>query len=66
MIELMTVQEVSERLRLTTETIRRLIRRGELAGFRAGRSYRVPKKAIERLDNESVVGKSPSDQDAES
>ena len=60
MNEILTVQEVSERLRLTTETIRRLIKQGVLAGFRAGRSYRVPSAAVERMVTGGVEKELPS------
>lgn len=44
MARLMTVKEVSVHLRLTTETVRRLIKRGVLAGFRVGRCQRVSRR----------------------
>jgi excisionase family DNA binding protein len=34
--KLLTVPEVAERLRLSTETIRRMLRDGRLTGFRIG------------------------------
>ena len=62
MNHLMKVEEVSEHLRLTPETVRRLIKRGVLAGFRVGRCFRGPKEAVERLtrgDAESVISSEP-------
>lgn len=39
---LMTVAEVASALRVSKMTIYRLIRNGELAALRVGRSFRVP------------------------
>ena len=49
MKELLTAQECAARLRLTAETIRRMVDRGELPGFRAGKCYRIPKEAVDKL-----------------
>lgn len=38
---LLTADEVAEMLRVSTMTVYRLIRRGELPAVRVGRSYRV-------------------------
>ena len=45
-MELMTVEEVAELLRMRKETIRRLLTVGKLPGVRVGRSWRVPKDAL--------------------
>ena len=39
--ELLTVAEIAESLRVSTMTVYRLIRTGELAAVRVGRNYRV-------------------------
>lgn len=39
--ELLTAAEVADRLRVSTMTVYRLIRGGELAAVRIGRNYRV-------------------------
>jgi excisionase family DNA binding protein len=39
--KLLTAQEVADQLRVSTMTIYRLIRRGELPAVRVGRNYRV-------------------------
>ncbi len=39
--ELMTVSEVAERLRVSTMTVYRLIKSGELRALRIGKSYRI-------------------------
>ena len=41
MAELLTVAEVAERLRVSTMTVYRLIKRDELPALRIGRSYRI-------------------------
>lgn len=40
-VTLLTAAEVAEQLRVSTMTIYRLIRRGELPAVRVGRNYRV-------------------------
>ena len=40
--QLLTAAEVAEQLRVSTMTIYRLIRSGELPAVRVGRNYRVP------------------------
>ncbi len=45
----LTVDEVSEILRVDPRTIRGMIRRGELPAGRLGRVFRVPAEAFEEL-----------------
>jgi excisionase family DNA binding protein len=49
MARLMTVQECAETLNVAEKTIRRLIRRGEIAAVHIGRSIRVRPSELERL-----------------
>lgn len=57
---LLTAAEVADQLRVSTMTIYRLIRRGELPAVRVGRNYRVRAEDIEaylsgqRVDPASV------------
>ena len=44
--QLLTVAEVADRLRVSTMTIYRLIRAGDLPAVRVGRSYRVFESAL--------------------
>jgi excisionase family DNA binding protein len=49
---LLTVREVADRLRASTETVRRWLRRGRLRGFRPGGTklgYRVPESELQRF-----------------
>ena len=46
---LLTTHEVAEALRVSPETIRNLIARGELSACRIGRVYRVPRESVEQL-----------------
>jgi excisionase family DNA binding protein len=46
---LLTVQQVADRLGVSTRTVRRLIRRGELGAHRIGRSIRVDGHSVTRL-----------------
>jgi putative molybdopterin biosynthesis protein len=47
--QLLTVEEVAERLRVVTRTVRRMIDRGELPGHRMGRMVRVSEDDLERF-----------------
>lgn len=46
---LLTVQQTAARLSVHSETIRRLMREGKLAGTKIGRVWRVSPEAVERL-----------------
>ncbi len=46
-VTLLTAAEVADELRVSTMTIYRLIRRGELPAVRVGRNYRVPREQLE-------------------
>ena len=41
--------EVAEVLRVSDETVRAMLRRGDLEGFRSGRSIRIKQESVERL-----------------
>ena len=51
--KLMTVQEVSEYLRVHPSTIYRLLKRGGLPGFRVGSDWRFQSEQIDRWLRES-------------
>ena len=42
----LTVQEVADLMRVSTMTVYRIIKSGELPAVRVGRSFRVPEKAV--------------------
>jgi excisionase family DNA binding protein len=48
-MELLTVREVAETLRVSPMTIRRYIADGKLSAVKVGRSVRVSREAIERF-----------------
>ena len=48
---LMTIPEVAEHLRVSTRTVRRMTRSGELEAVKIRRSVRVPATAVEELTN---------------
>lgn len=52
---LLTAAEVAEQLRVSTMTVYRLIRSGELAAVRVGRNYRVRAGDLERYLASQVV-----------
>lgn len=52
---LLTAAEVADQLRVSTMTVYRLIRRGELPAVRVGRNYRVRARDLDAyLDNQVV------------
>ena len=48
-VELLTAAEVSEMLRVTRQTVRKMIERGELKGFQCGRITRITRDSVEHL-----------------
>jgi excisionase family DNA binding protein len=44
----LTVAEVADLMRVSTMTVYRLIKAGELAAVRVGRSYRIPDSEVDR------------------
>jgi excisionase family DNA binding protein len=52
---LLTAHEVADQLRVSTMTIYRLIRRGELPAVRVGRNYRVRERELEAYLSAQVV-----------
>jgi excisionase family DNA binding protein len=52
---LLTAAEVADQLRVSTMTIYRLIRRGELPAVRVGRNYRVRRSDLEAYLDGQVV-----------
>ncbi len=55
MNELLTVAEVAELLRVSTMTVYRLIRTGELPAVRVGRNYRVRRADLDLYLQEKIV-----------
>ena len=52
---LLTVQEVATRLRVSTMTVYRLIKAGDLPAGRVGNSYRLPADEVEAYLRRGVV-----------
>ncbi len=52
---LLTADEVADQLRVSTMTVYRLIRRGELPAVRVGRNYRVRVSALSDYLDAQVV-----------
>lgn len=55
MNDLLTVAEVADMLRVSTMTVYRLIRTGELPAVRVGRSYRVKRADLDEYLEAQVV-----------
>jgi excisionase family DNA binding protein len=60
---LLTAGEVAEQLRVSTMTVYRLIRRGELPAVRVGRNYRVRVEHLDQYLSEQVVDPASVDLD---
>lgn len=60
---LLTAGEVAEQLRVSTMTVYRLIRRGELPAVRVGRNYRVRVEDLDQYLSEQVVDPATVDLD---
>jgi excisionase family DNA binding protein len=60
---LFTAAEVADQLRVSTMTIYRLIRRGELAAVRVGRNYRVRAEDLDRYLGAQMVDPQSMDLD---
>jgi excisionase family DNA binding protein len=60
---LLTANEVADQLRVSTMTVYRLIRRGELPAVRVGRNYRVRAVELEAYLQAQVVDPSTVDLD---
>jgi excisionase family DNA binding protein len=60
---LLTAAEVADRLRVSTMTVYRLIRRGELPAVRVGRNYRVREPDLEAFLDQQVVDPATMDLD---
>ncbi len=52
---LLTAAEVAEQLRVSTMTVYRLIRSGELPAVRVGRNYRVRERDLEQYLESQIV-----------
>lgn len=55
MDELLTVAEVAETLRVSTMTVYRLVRSGEIAAVRVGRNYRIRRGDLDAYLQQQVV-----------
>jgi excisionase family DNA binding protein len=62
-VTLLTAAEVADQLRVSTMTIYRLIRRGELPAVRVGRNYRVRERDLEAYLATQVVDPTTVDLD---
>jgi excisionase family DNA binding protein len=63
-VTLLTAAEVAEQLRVSTMTVYRLIRRGELPAVRVGRNYRVRAADLDTYLAAQVVDPTSVDLDA--
>ena len=52
----LTVEEVADQLRVSTQTVRRWVKEGELPGYRVGRCFRVKRADLERWIEQQRLG----------
>jgi excisionase family DNA binding protein len=52
--EFYTVREVSERLRVSISMVCRLLSNGQMEGFKAGRTWRIPRESLRHYIEESM------------
>lgn len=57
---LLTVAEVATILRLHPNTVYRLMKRGEIPGFKIGESWRISRYAVDAWISGAHAGKAPS------
>lgn len=50
--QVFSIQEVADKLRVSDDTVRRMISRGDLPAFRMGWKWRIKKEVLERLMQE--------------
>jgi len=55
-MELLTVQETAQRLKLSTYTVREYIRRGELRAAKFGRVWRISEDDLRTFVEERIEG----------
>jgi excisionase family DNA binding protein len=60
-VEIFTVDEVAEILRLNRRTVLNLLQNGELVGFRAGRQWRIKREELERFTEQQGGSKGIDD-----
>ena len=48
-MEVFTIEEVADILKVSVDTIRRMIKNGELEAFKVHRQYRIRKEVLERI-----------------
>ena len=53
--DLLTVSEVAETMRVSNMTVYRLIKSGQLAAIRVGKSYRIREDDVDRFLSEQSV-----------
>jgi excisionase family DNA binding protein len=53
---LLTLNDVADALAVSNLTARRIVRRGEIASFQAGRAYRIRKEDLQAYIRQSMRG----------
>lgn len=52
--DILTPEEVMEELMIGKNAVYRLLNSGELKGFRVGRNWKIPRKAVDEFIDEKI------------
>ena len=52
-MEVYTVEEISEMLKVSSVVIRKHLRSGDLQGYKIGKHWRIPKESLDKFLKES-------------
>lgn len=55
MPEILTLEEVAEKLKLSEQTVRRYLRENKIVGFKLGNSWRVKEEELMKFIDEQTV-----------
>ena len=55
MSEILTLEEVAEKLKLSEQTVRRYLRENKITGFKLGNSWRVKEEELMKFIDEQTV-----------
>ena len=65
-MSLLTVKEVADKLRISTRVVQKLLREGELKGYKIGKVWRIDYRDYEEFLKSCRVNRQPEDEEGES
>lgn len=63
--KVLTVDEVADHLRLSTDAVRKLLQRGEIPGMKIGSSWRIPKARFDAFLDGKVPARTAETEESE-